>query len=227
MLRWFPPFERRGLSMSARARWAVRIVMAGFGLLIGGFSVIDAVQAATRLSTAEDDAAHRALLVLLIGGVLKGVGLAGVFVFQAIGFRDWATYRRPLRPFADGRGGVRAARRAGRQINGVEPYRADEIAQLRQFAEYRVSARELDLAGRAGAISLIVFFVGIGLAPPELGTGAATESVVGQAFRVLAIVMTVVLVTSCVVLWRGRPDRKAEAFLDRTALVPGSAEGDR
>lgn len=211
--------------MGVKARWAVRIAMAAFGLLIGGVSIVDAVQDASGLGDAADGSARWAVLLMVIGGLLKGLGLAGVFVCQAAEFRDWSSWFRPVRPFPGTKVGFRGARRAARQLNGVESYRADEVPQLRRLAEYRVLLRRFNLAGRLAAISLIVFFVGIVLAPPGLDMGSVTEAEFGQVFRVLGVVMTVVLVVACIVSWRTTTDVKAEAFLERTAPVAEPVDG--
>ena len=77
--------------VSVRARWAVRVAMAAFGLLIGCFSIVVAVQDASDLGDAASEPARRAVLLMVVGGVLKGLGLAGVFVCQAAQFRDWSS----------------------------------------------------------------------------------------------------------------------------------------
>lgn len=210
--------------MSGKARRTVRVAMAAFGLLLGGLSVFVAVDDASGLGAAPGETASREALLLVIGGVLKGLGLAGVFVCQAVGFRDWSSWLRPLRPAAGVEGGFRGARRAARQINGVESYRLEEVPQLRRLAKYRVSLRRLDLPARLASMSLVVFLVGIVLAPPGFAIASVTEAELAQVFRVLGVVMTVVLVVAIVVTWRMRTDPKAEAFLERTGPVEGPTD---
>ena len=211
--------------MSARARGAVRVAMAAFGLLIGVVFIIDAVQDASGLSSTAGGVTRRAMLLVAIGGLLKGLGLAGVFLSQAAEFREWSSWLRPMRPLGGVKIGFRDARRAARQINGLESYRAEEVPRLRQLAEYRVSSRRFSLPGRVGAVCLVVFFVGIVLAPPEIDIGSVTEAAFGQVFQVLGVVMTAVLVVACILSWRARTDAKAEAFLDSTAPSAGSVGG--
>lgn len=211
--------------MSVKARWAVRIAMAAFGLLIAGVFIVDAVQDLSGLRVAADGSVRWAVLLMVIGGLLKGLGLGGVFVCQAAEFRDWSSWMRPVRPFPGARVGFRDARRAARQINGVESYQADEVPRLRRLAEYRVSLRRFNLVGRLAAVSLVVFFVGIVLAPPGLDIRSVTEAGFGQLFRVLGIVMTVVLVAACIVSWRTTTDAKAESFLERTTPVAERVDG--
>jgi len=201
--------------VSVRARWTVRIAIVAFGVLIGGVSVVDAAMQASGLSSAPAGPARRAVLASVIGGLLKGLGLGGVFFCQAAEFRDWSSWSRPLRPLPGAGSGFRSARRAARQIDGVEPYGPDEVARLRQLAEHRVSLRRSTLAGRLAVVSLVVFFVGVVLSPPSLEP--VTGPVLGQVLRVLAIIMIVFLVAACVVSWRATTDKKAEAFLERTA----------
>lgn len=211
--------------MSRKARWAVRIAMAAFGLLIATIFIALALHTASGLDVDVDGAARRARLLQVIGGLFKGIGLGSLFVAQAVGFREWTSWLRPLTPFSGLRGGLGGARRARRQIDGVEPYSPKDVSPLRLLAEYRASARRLNGPARAGTVSLIVFFIGAIIAPPDYPTDPASVTVFGQVFRVVAVVMTAVLVTACVVTWRTQTDTKAEAFLQRTA--PGSMADGR
>lgn len=167
------------------------------------------------VSWTADAAQKRSLLQAALGAWLKAVGIVGLYVSQAARFQDWSTFGLPFAP-ARGRFGPRGGlRQAQRQIGGREPYGPQDVERLRSLAQYRVDMRRSNatVLARSGSISLLLFFVGIALAPPSEGDYGTPFA---RVFQALAIVMIIGLVAG-LLLSRKRVDKEAEAFLARTA----------
>jgi hypothetical protein len=184
--------------MASWGRWVVRILMFAFGL----FTLVSFVATALRSTST----------AAIVGNLLIGAGLFSLYTTYAVRFRDWSSLVESFRRRPDEPWGFRAGRRAQRQINGVEPYRDDEIVGLRRLAQRRAASRRLSRSQWIGSVGLTLFVVGIGLAPPRFPAGTHWEMI----FRIGAVVALVMLAAAFVPMFRSRTDAKAEAFLERT-----------
>jgi hypothetical protein len=187
--------------MGTLGRWVIRILLVAFGLFI---LVSFAVTALRSTST-----------VAVVGNLSTGIGLFGLYTTYAVRFRDWSALMEPFRRTTGEPWGFRAGRRAQRQINGVEPYRDDEIASLRRLAQRRAASTRPSSSVWIVVACVVLFMVGIGLAPPRFPAGAQWEMI----FRIGAVVVLVMLAVAVVAAMRRRTDAKAEAFLERTQPV--------
>lgn len=186
--------------------------MIAAGVLIASVTFFTAVDAARSLSSVVDPAVRRRWQLHVVATLLRGMGLLGLFVTQAIAFRDWKTYFLPFIPMPGVPRSRRTFRRMDRQIEGREEYRPEDVPQLRELARRR-------LAGAASVLStacLIVFSLGVALSPLTLTP--LTEdapSGVDRAFQVLGVILLVVLTPGLVTV--GRYRRAAQQFLERTS----------
>ena len=200
--------------MTPRGRRAVRIAILGLAVIFAGIFGVAAV-GATRSALAADALTHNHLVLVAVGAWLKAIGMVGLYVSTAVGFRDWATFALPFAPAFGSLGLRRGWRRTRRQIDGEEGYEASEVEHLRAVARYRLAlvARGTGRTAQASSLSLALFFLGMVLAPLGLGP------VLDRGYSVLAVVMTVVLLVSLPFM-RRRTDAKAQAFLSSTSSRP-------
>ncbi|MBJ7341592.1 hypothetical protein [Mycolicibacterium sp.] len=209
--------------MNSWARWTVRILLLGPGLLVGLLYGALALRAASDLGDAIGAVARRDLLLTMMGNALMAVGFIAICLTLAFR-RDWATMGRSFALRTQMPGGRRGIRQARRQIDGRESYREDDVAHLRRYAEYRLKARRSSPATWTTVFGLISFNLGFALTPTASGDGLTWGSQFGPALRILAGVMALVFVAAGVMAWRQRNDVRAEAFLERTREVTWPAD---
>ena len=210
--------------MNSWARWTVRILVMGFGLMIGLIFAVLAVASAFDLGDAVDGASSQARALSVAGNLLIAIGflgMSGTLAFR----RDWASLGQVSALRAHVPGGRQGLRRARRQIDGVEPYRDDEIAHLRWFAEYRVASRRWSRATWWSWVSIISFQGGYALVPIDSRNESVLAPEFALALKILAGVMSLVFISGVVAKLLMRNDVKAEAFLRRTETVPWPADG--
>lgn len=104
-----------------RHRRLVRVGLIAFGLLIALVMFVSAFDGAWSLSSVVDVDARRRLILDVVARLLRGAGLLGVMVSQAVVFRDWSTFLRPFTPIPGVPRSRRVVRRMGRQVEGREP----------------------------------------------------------------------------------------------------------
>jgi hypothetical protein len=146
----------------------------------------------------------------VIGHSLSALGWLALFVFLAISFRSFRHTFSPLTPDPEVPGGFQGLRRSNRQINGRVPYEADDIPHLRRLAERRTSQNQ-GPAGLGAAISGVVAFTGLAIAPPDFPTGF------DLVFRIVSVAVVAICLWAVVQVLRKGPDPKAADFLARTA----------
>ena len=201
------PASNEHVDAPSFSRRLVQIYMVALGAFIAAGGVVSAVAARSLGATGAEET--RRLHLYVAARLITAVGLGGVFIFQALAFRNWQTFFSPFRPEP----GVTRAQRARsyRQISGKESYSPEEIPRLRRLAQQQV-ARE----NTPATISVIVFLIGFALAPPVLSGDVLSDPTgLDRALQVFAVVFLGVLVASLVTSRvRGLSPRQ---FLDRTS----------
>lgn len=166
--------------------------MVAFGVLIAFITVVTAFDAARSLTSVVDPDVRRRLSLHVIATLLRGAGLLGVVISQAVAFRDWSTFVRPFMPIPGVERSRRVVRRMDRQIDGREDYRSEEVRSLRELATRRLAGGGSVLS----TVSLMVFSLGMALSP--LTTSPLEgPTILGHAFQVLGGILLVALTPVC------------------------------
>ena len=184
-----------------------------FGVLVAALYVVSAGETAAVLRSTSEPSLRQRLQLHLAASILRGVGLLGLYMSQALAFRDWKTFFLPFTPPAGLPRGRQARRRLFRQIEGQESYESDEVALLRRLAEWRVGLGTHTVSG----LSLIVFACGIALSPIGFtpGNPPALVTPFERGFQILGVVLAVAT-TASMVARRKATDRQAREFLEAT-----------